>query len=400
MDNTSCNDSGLPSDTTSNTLSSSSSTLEKQQQPHLALKDDNCCIDHLSWHVASKEIQPGERIERSVLLDCDERTALISSNKNEMLDRKSTESDLNIQGCKGNDISNYSQTQCNGSQPCCCSKPRDQLFLLRSHDSNIYQAKCLEQDGHSVLHKHPSSQENDESTTLKISEEKNIEEYVKQWIRKSLEDLEIHDSSSTLDRKNDYTRNSDNVQEYVRVDHDGSVKSNSERQTNSDTQPENSNYHILTQPLILQSKNIVQCRTLDEYGNNEIKVISLNDNKQSITDNSSKTFSDETNNVSHSDTFNTKPIRNLEHVSIDISLEGNIPSTHDENKNRESQEDLEEINTRFNLIEFNSLTTENETSGDLCSGISDYLLVDQSDSSHCEQPDDDTITVYGQYIVN
>jgi hypothetical protein len=82
-------------------------------------------------------------------------------------------------------------------------------------------------------------------------------------------------------------------------------------------------------------------------------------------------------------------------VSIDVLLEKTIPSIYDENKTRQSQEDLEEFNTRFSLTEFNSLTTENETSGDLCSGISDYLLVDQCDSSHCEQPDDDSITVFG-----
>lgn len=144
----------------------------------------------------------------------------------------------------------------------------------------------------------------------------------------------------------------------------------------------------MTQPLIVQSKNSVQCRTLDESDNNEKTVVLIKEEKQNKRVNSSKTFSDDTINVSHSNTFNTKLIRNSEHVSIDVSLEKTIPSTHDENKTRQTQEDLEEFNTRSS---FNSLTTENETSGDLCSGISDYLIVDQCDSSHCEQPDDDSI---------
>jgi hypothetical protein len=58
-----------------------------------------------------------------------------------------------------------------------------------------------------------------------------------------------------------------------------------------------------------------------------------------------------------------------EHVSIDVSLEKTIPSIYDENKTRQSQEDLEEFNTRFSLTEFNFLTIENETSGDLCSEL-------------------------------
>jgi hypothetical protein len=51
------------------------------------------------------------------------------------------------------------------------------------------------------------------------------------------------------------------------------------------------------------------------------------------------------------DKSNTKPIRNSEHVSIDVSLENTIPSIYDENKTRQSQEDLEEFNTRFSLME-------------------------------------------------
>jgi hypothetical protein len=79
----------------------------------------------------------------------------------------------------------------------------------------------LEQNGHNVLNKHSRFQENNESETLKTSEENTKEEYVKQWIRKSIEDLEKHDS--TLDQKKDYTRNNNSVQEYVRVDHDGRI---------------------------------------------------------------------------------------------------------------------------------------------------------------------------------
>jgi len=361
----------LPSDDTSNTLSSS--TIDKQQS-HLVLNDNKYRIDYASGHVVSKEIQSGKWIERSSMLDCDETTKLISSDTNEKLDRNSITSDLKIHGCIGNVTLKSSQTQCNDSQQCLCSEPKDKLILLTSHNSNIYRDNYLEQSEHSVLNKHSRSQENDESAILKISEENTKEEYVKQWIRKSIEDLEKHDG--TLDQKKDYTRYSDSVQEYVRVDHDGSVKSNYGRQNNRYTQQDNSYYYRVTQ-LILQSKN---------SGNNEKTVVPIKEEKQNKRVNSSKTFSDETNNVSHSNTFNTKPIRNSEHVSI----EKTIPSTHDENKTRQSQEDLEEL-ARFNLTEFNSLKTENETSGDLCSGISDYLLVDQCDSSHCVQPDDDSI---------
>ena len=380
LNSTSCIDSGLPSDSTSNTLSSSSSTLDKQQA-QLALNDNNCRIDHLSSHVVSSEIQSGKGIEISPMLDCDQSTKLISGDTNELLDRNSNPSGLH--DCIGNVTLQSSEAPCNYSQKCCCGEPKD----------NIYLDKYLEQNGHNALNKHSRFQENNESETLKTSEENTKEEYVKQWIRKSNEDLEKHDS--TLDQKKDYTRNNDSVQEYVRVDHDGSIKSNYERQNNSYTQQDNSHYYRVTQPLMLRSTNSVQCRTLDESGNNEIKVASIKEEKQSKRVLSSKTLTDETNNASHSNTFNTKPIRNSEHVSIDVLLEKTIPSIYDENKTRQSQEDLEEFNTRFSLTEFNSLTTENETSGDLCSGISDYLLVDQCDSSHCEQPDDDSITVFG-----
>lgn len=173
MDNISCHDSGLPSDDTSNTLSSSNSTIDKQQS-HLVL-NDKCCIDCESGHVVSKEIQSGKGIERNSMLDCEETTKLISSDK----DRNSITSDLKIHGCIRNvTLIESSQTQCNDSQ-------------------------------------HSRSQENDESATLKISDENTKE------ICESIEDLEKHDS--TLDQKKDYTRNNDSVQEYVRVDHDGSV---------------------------------------------------------------------------------------------------------------------------------------------------------------------------------
>lgn len=370
----------MPSDDTYNTLSSSNSTIDKQQS-HLVL-NDKCRIDYESGHVVSKEIQSGKGIERNSMLDCDETTKLISSDK----DRNSITSDLKIHGCIRNVTLKSSQTQCNDPQQCLWSEPKDKLILLTSHNSNIYRDNYLEQSEHSVLNEHSRSQENDESATLKISDENTKEEYVKQGICESIEDLEKHDS--TLDQKKDYTRNNDSVQEYVRVDHDGSVKSNYQRQNNRYTQQDNSYYHRVTQPLIVQSKNSVQCRTLDESDNNEKTVVLIKEEKQNKCVNSSKTFSDDTINVSHSNMFNTKLIRNSEHVSIDVSLEKTIPSTHDENKTRQTQEDLEEFNTRSS---FNSLTTENETSGDLCSGISDYLLVDQCDSSHCEQPDDDSI---------
>ena len=93
LNSTSCIDSGLPSDSTSNTLSSSSSTLDKQQA-QLALNDNNCRIDHLSSHVVSSEIQSGKGIEISPMLDCDQSTKLISGDTNELLDRNSNPSGL------------------------------------------------------------------------------------------------------------------------------------------------------------------------------------------------------------------------------------------------------------------------------------------------------------------
>lgn len=417
LEKESSTDSGVSSNNQSDEISSTNSTIHNQQSHHVMYghegtrtiqKQNHIGISQDSTSFVNNEIIPEfeeDRCNQILSSDVSNQGNTTNGNCTTGIQRSPSDVTTTISICYTNVTLKSSRVSSSitSSITGLFSKPSN-----RSSIQDLFQAVPLQRQTDNISLHGENNREDKQIDNIPLHRENDYHdkrEYVRDWLRKSTEDLPQIDSLNGLSTENSSTiMPTSGIQEYVQVENGGSLKSHSTGYSKYTPSENSEKCEVMHRSSKTQNESPIQNTVIKALNmpsdtnkeNKEEDNVHIYTNTMMITSFKRRSYkSNEKNNVNDIVTVQTLTVddhstvhsspanenkenssSNLHTISIDTSALSHTNNLVQIHKTCETQDKLDSQPGRT----IQACVVDGKDTDNLSSAISDYLLVDECDS--------------------